>query len=55
MTELDHKLRADYDKIGKSAKYGTAGFRDHATNMPYVSNFIEFFRFHSEWEFSSQS
>lgn len=54
MTELDHKLRGDYDKIGKTAKYGTAGFRDLATNMPYVLILITD-RFHSEWEFSSPS
>ena len=35
-TELDHKLRADFDKINKRAAYGTAGFRDLAVNMPYV-------------------
>ena len=36
MSELDHKLRLDYEKIGKPARYGTAGFRDLAVNMPYV-------------------
>ena len=35
-TELDHKLRADFDKLNKKAAYGTAGFRDLAVNMPYV-------------------
>ena len=40
MTELDQKLRVDFEKIGKPAKYGTAGFRDLATNMPYVSQFL---------------
>jgi hypothetical protein len=36
MSELDQKLRNDFDKIGKPARYGTAGFRDLAVNMPYV-------------------
>jgi hypothetical protein len=36
MTELDTHLRSAYDKLNKPAKYGTAGFRDLAANMPYV-------------------
>lgn len=36
MTEQDQKLRLDYEKIGKPARYGTAGFRDLALNMSYV-------------------
>lgn len=35
--ELDAKLREEFDKIGKPAKYGTAGFRDLATHIPYVA------------------
>ena len=34
---LDQKLREEFDKLNKPAKYGTAGFRDLAANMPYVS------------------
>lgn len=34
--DLHAELRAEYEKIGKKAKYGTAGFRDLATNIPYV-------------------
>lgn len=48
---MDHKLRAEFDAIGKPAKYGTAGFRDLATDMPYVILVIKF-RFLSESEFS---
>ena len=33
---LDQKLREEFDAIGKPAKYGTAGFRDLAKNIPYV-------------------
>ena len=40
MSELDKQLRADFEKIGKPAKYGTAGFRDLATYMPYVIFFV---------------
>lgn len=35
--EQDKLLRADFDKLKKKASYGTAGFRDLAENMPYVS------------------
>ena len=35
-SELDKRLREEFDVIGKPAKYGTAGFRDLAKNMPYV-------------------
>lgn len=34
--ERDRELRAEFDKLKKRASYGTAGFRDLATNMPYV-------------------
>jgi hypothetical protein len=34
--EKDKELRAEFDKLNKPAAYGTAGFRDLATNMPYV-------------------
>lgn len=33
----DLELRGEFVKIGKRAAYGTAGFRDLAVNMPYVS------------------
>ena len=36
MAELDQQLRVDFNALKKSAKYGTAGFRDLAMNMPYV-------------------
>lgn len=36
--EKDRELRAEFEKIGKKAAYGTAGFRDLAVNMPYVIN-----------------
>lgn len=36
MDNLEKELREEYLKIGKKAKYGTAGFRDLATNIPYV-------------------
>ena len=35
--EKDKELRAEFDKLNKPAAYGTAGFRDLAVNMPYVS------------------
>lgn len=35
-TKLDHTLREEFLKLNKPAKYGTAGFRDLATSMPYV-------------------
>lgn len=38
--KLDQDLRAEFLKLNKPAKYGTAGFRDLATHMPYVSRFI---------------
>ena len=53
MSELDKQLRADFDKIGKPAKYGTAGFRDLATYMPYVI-FLLSHRSHLESEFLLQ-
>lgn len=34
--DQDRLLRADFDKLKKKAAYGTAGFRDLASNMPYV-------------------
>lgn len=34
--ELDQKLRQDFLKLNKKAKYGTAGFRDLSDNMSYV-------------------
>ena len=34
--QKDKELRIDFDKLNKRAAYGTAGFRDLATNMPYV-------------------
>lgn len=34
--KLDQDLRNEFLKLNKPAKYGTAGFRDLATNMPYV-------------------
>lgn len=34
--QKDSELRAEFDKLNKPAAYGTAGFRDLATNMPYV-------------------
>ena len=37
--QKDKELRAEFDKLNKKASYGTAGFRDLATNMPYVSPF----------------
>jgi len=40
MSDIDNELRAHFDKIGKPAKYGTAGFRDLATYMPYVLYFL---------------
>lgn len=36
LIDLDQSLRAEFLKLNKPAKYGTAGFRDHAANMPYV-------------------
>jgi hypothetical protein len=33
----DKELRAEFDKLNKKASYGTAGFRDLADNMPYVT------------------
>jgi hypothetical protein len=36
--EKDRELRAEFEKIGKKAAYGTAGFRDLAVNIPYVVN-----------------
>lgn len=38
--EKDQELRAEFDKLNKPAAYGTAGFRDLATNMPYVNKII---------------
>ena len=35
-TKLDIDLRNQFLKLNKPAKYGTAGFRDHASHMPYV-------------------
>jgi len=35
--ETDKQLRQDFLKLNKKAAYGTAGFRDLAENMPYVS------------------
>ena len=35
--ERDRQLRAEFDQLNKKATYGTAGFRDLATNMPYVT------------------
>ena len=35
-TKLDQDLRAEFLKLNKPAKYGTAGFRDHASHIPYV-------------------
>ena len=37
-TEIDNKLREDFDKFGIKAAYGTAGFRYLASHMPYVLN-----------------
>jgi hypothetical protein len=34
--EQDKELKAEFDKLGKKATYGTAGFRDLAANMNYV-------------------
>ncbi len=34
--KIDHDLRQEFVKLNKPAKYGTAGFRDLATNIPYV-------------------
>lgn len=45
--EQDKLLRADFDKLKKKAAYGTAGFRDLAENMPYVTTVS--FRLHLEW------
>lgn len=39
MNILEKELREDYLKIGKKAKYGTAGFRDLASDIPYVTIF----------------
>lgn len=36
-TKLDQELRQEFLKLNKAAKYGTAGFRDLATNMNYVT------------------
>lgn len=36
LIDQDKLLRVDFDKIGKKAAYGTAGFRDLAVNMSYV-------------------
>ncbi len=36
MNTLEKELREEYLKIGKKAAYGTAGFRDLASNIPYV-------------------
>ena len=38
--QKDKELRIDFDKLNKRAAYGTAGFRDLATNMPYVALFL---------------
>ena len=35
--EQDKELKAQFDKLGKKATYGTAGFRDLAANMNYVT------------------
>ena len=35
-SKLDQSLRTQFLKLQKPAKYGTAGFRDLATSMPYV-------------------
>lgn len=35
-SNLDQSLRTQFLKLNKLAKYGTAGFRDLATSMPYV-------------------
>ena len=39
-TKVDQELRQEFLKLNKPAKYGTAGFRDLATNMPYVSTIL---------------
>ena len=46
--DKDRELRAEFDKLNKRAAYGTAGFRDLATNMPYVT--LPTYRLPSEWE-----
>ena len=46
--EKDSLLRKDFDKLNKKAAYGTAGFRDLAVNMPYVTLLSH--RSPSEWE-----
>jgi hypothetical protein len=40
MEHVDSELRQEFEKIGKPAKYGTAGFRDLAHNMRYVTIII---------------
>lgn len=45
--QKDKELRAEFDKLNKKAAYGTAGFRDLATNMPYVPSYPS--RSPSEW------
>jgi hypothetical protein len=37
---IDHNLREEFLKLNKPAKYGTAGFRDLATNIPYVNDIL---------------
>ena len=51
--QKDKELRAEFDKLNKKAAYGTAGFRDLATNMPYVPPSPS--RSPSEWAPSSPS
>ena len=52
-TLRDQQLRTDFIKLHKRATYGTAGFRDLATKMPYVLPPPS--RSCSEWEHWSPS
>lgn len=47
--KIDQDLRNEFLKLQKPAKYGTAGFRDLATSMPYVQALFTS-RLHSELE-----
>jgi hypothetical protein len=49
---LDQELRSEFLKLNKPAKYGTAGFRDLATSMPFVEFYVNT-RLLTELEFLS--